>query len=35
MKTFNKGKTRKVGKDYGRLKGRYQLYNEKPAKKVK
>lgn len=29
MKTFNKGKTRKVGKDYGRLKGRYQLYNEK------
>ena len=29
MKIFNKGTTRKVGKDYGRLKGRYQLYNEK------
>lgn len=29
MKIFNKGKTRKVSKDYGRLKGRYQLYNEK------
>lgn len=29
MEIFNKGKTRKVSKDYGRLKGRYQLYNEK------
>ena len=28
-KTFNKGKTRRVSKDYGRLKGKYQLYNEK------